>query len=65
MADLEGIKKANKLIYEIRSLQMKAFAFIAKTSMTRDDESLSLEDLDQFQEANYELAFVSAEISAA
>ena len=53
MADLEGIKKANKLISEIRSLQMKAFAFIAKTSMTRDHESLSLEDLDQFQEANY------------
>ena len=65
MADLEGIKKANKLISEIRSLQMKAFAFIAKTSMTRDHESLSLEDLDQFQEASYELAFVSAEISAA
>ena len=65
MADLEGIKKANKLISEIRSLQMKAFAFIAKTSMTRDGESLSLEDLDQFQEASYELAFVSAEISAA
>ena len=65
MVVLKDIKKANELICEIRNLLLKAFAFIAKNSMTSDRKSLSLEGLDHFQEASYELAFVSAEISAA
>ena len=65
MTDLEDIKIANELICKVRGLHSKAFAFIAKNSLTADSRSLSQEGLDQFQEASYELAFVSAEISAA
>lgn len=65
MTGLEDIKIANELIAKIRGLHSKAFVFIAKNSLTANEKSLSLEGLDQFQEASYELAFVSAEISAA